>query len=152
MLCSQAYGERSRRLMMHGEMFSVKAQRMIIYPFVKLPLDTRHWAHHSKHQPSQMDRHIESGLHSEHTCLYSYREPCCIDPQVPGEKKTTTWYMASTVGNTIWSTSSTSKERKLCKTGSMCHWKGQYFPSLSQVFHWQSQELLCLGKRKCREK
>lgn len=107
--------------MMHGEMFSVKAQRMIIYPFVKLPLDTRHWAHHSKHQPSQMDRHIESGLHSEHTCLYSYREPCCIDPQVPGEKKTTTWYMASTVGNTIWSTSSTSKERKLCKTGSMCH-------------------------------
>lgn len=66
--------------MMHGEMFSVKAQIMLIYPFVKLLLDRRHLAHHSKHQSSQTDRHIECGLHAGHTCLYSYREICCTGP------------------------------------------------------------------------
>lgn len=30
--------------------------------------------------------------------------------------------------------------------------KGHYFPSLSQVLHWQSQEFICLGKHKCTEK
>lgn len=65
---------------MHGEMFSVRAQRMLIYLSVKLPLDTRRWARRSKRQSSQVDRHTESGPESGRMCLCSYRETCCTDP------------------------------------------------------------------------
>lgn len=66
--------------MMQEELFSLKAQKMLIYLFVKLPLDTRHWAHRSKRQSTQVGRHIECGLRSGHTCLCSYRETSCTDP------------------------------------------------------------------------
>lgn len=73
---------------------------MLIYPFVKLPLDRRHWARRSKRQSSQKDSHIESGLHFGNMCLCSYRETYCTDPQVSREDKEKPQYMVRSVGNT----------------------------------------------------
>lgn len=56
---------------------------------------------------------------------------CLERKQNKNKNKPTTWYMASTAGNTTQSASSRSKERKLCKTGSMWRWKER--DSTSQV-------------------
>lgn len=71
--------------MIPWDMLLVKTPKMLIYPFVMLPLDRRRWAHRSKHQSSQKGRRIESGLQFGDTCPCSYRETCCIDPQVSAE-------------------------------------------------------------------
>lgn len=133
-----AQGQGGRRCM--GKCFQLFfSQRMPIYLVVKLPLDRRCWAHHSKHQSNQVDTHTESGPGSGHTCLCSCRETCCIDPEVTAEGKT---HMKYGKGS--------RKQRpenklKMQRKAALQYWldvalkrAGQYFPNLSQVFYWQS--------------
>lgn len=75
----------------HGEMFSAKGQRMLIYLSVKLPLGRRRWARRSRRRSSRVGTRTESAPGSAHTCLCSCRETCCTDPRVTagGKKKPT---------------------------------------------------------------